>query len=330
MEKFSRKHLKEIRKIVQNRTGANLGTDGSRYGYRTRLPAVCAGFFLCLICLSAFTWAKFSGLNGDDAAFAAVYLGEGKFDIVIRNFSDRELELQDRVKLMQWSTGEEVEGENGKIRMDVSAIAPHSQGIVSVDISEGYDVEAMEEGLPEGDWYYFVLTNHNFVFGQDWMCAFDFETGRTEEAEEKLALMSEERPEAPKPQYGTGSLMNSDWSWPTESRDVSVFYGAQENGIHSDHINIAGTSGDEIYAVADGVVLETAYTGAYGNYILVDLGEGFTVRYGHLKEIKVSGGDEVSQGQVIGTLGQTGRATGPNLLFGVMLHGEAVNPLAAE
>lgn len=330
MEKYNRKHLGRIRETVQEKTGADMGANRRMYGCRAGRLALMAGCLLCFVCLSAFTYLKFSGLNGDEAAFAAVYLGEGKFDIVIRNFSDRELELQDRVKLMQWSTGEEVKGENSKIRMDVSAIAPHSQGIVSIDISEGYDLEAMEEGLPEGDWYYFVLTNNYFAFGQDWMCAFDFEIGQTEEAEEKLAQMPEERPEEPKPQYGTGSLMNSDWSWPTESRDVSVFYGIQENGRDSDHINIAGTSGDEIYAVADGVVVETAFTGTYGNYILVDLGEGLTVRYGHLKEIKVSEGDEIGQDQVIGTMGQTGTATGPNLLFEVMLHGEAVNPLAAE
>ena len=94
------------------------------------------------------------------AGFAPAYQGDGRFEIVIVNESGRELKLQDNVKVMQWSTGEEVEGDNGKIRMSGLTIAPHSQGVVSIDISEGYDVKAMEENLPEGDWYYFVLTNN--------------------------------------------------------------------------------------------------------------------------------------------------------------------------
>ena len=88
------------------------------------------------------------------AGFASAYQGDGRFEIVIINDSDKELELQDDVKVMQWSTSKEVEGDSGKIRMSGQTILPHSQGVVSIDISEGYDVKAMEENLPEGDWYY--------------------------------------------------------------------------------------------------------------------------------------------------------------------------------
>ena len=91
-------------------------------------------------------------------------------------------------------------------------------------------------------------------------------------------------------------------------------------------MNIAGTAGDEIYAVADGVVTEAAVESFSGNFITVDLGDDVTVKYGHLKEIKVSEGEKVKQGQVIATLGQTGMATGPNLLFAVSINGEEVNP----
>ena len=84
----------------------------------------------------------------------------------------------------------------------------------------------------------------------------------------------------------------------------------------------------EIYAVADGTVTEAAYESGAGNFIVVDLGEGVTVKYGHLKEIRVSEGEEVKQGQVIATMGTTGMATGPNLLFAVSVDGEEVNPFA--
>ena len=230
---------------------------------------------------------------------------------------------------MQWSTSKEVEGDSGKIRMSGQTILPHSQGVVSIDISEGYDVKAMEENLPEGDWYYFILTNNNFAFGQDWMCSFDFDIEQTEDVMDRSAdfmeqIAGEQRTE--EKQYGTGELVFPEWSWPTVSRKVSGLYGIRENGTHSDHINIAGTAGDEIYAVADGVVLEAAFESYSGNFIVVDLGDGITAKYGHLKEIKVSEGEEIKQGQVIAILGQTGMATGPNLMFAVSINGEEVNP----
>ncbi len=122
--------------------------------------------------------------------------------------------------------------------------------------------------------------------------------------------------------------MNPAWIWPTVSRDVSSSFGIQENGIYSGHVNICGMAGDEIYAVADGTVTEAAYESGAGNFIVVDLGEGVTVKYGHLKEIRVSEGEEVKQGQVIATMGTTGMATGPNLLFAISVDGEEVNPFA--
>ena len=85
-----------------------------------------------------------------------------------------------------------VEGDSRKIRMSGQTIEPRSQGVVSIDISEGYDVKAVEENLPEGDWYYFVLTNNNFAFGQDWMCSFDFEIEQTEDVMDRSADFMEQ------------------------------------------------------------------------------------------------------------------------------------------
>lgn len=130
--------------------------------------------------------------------------------------------------------------------------------------------------------------------------------------------------------YDTGNLVYSDRLWPTGSQRVSTFYGEQRNGAYSDHINIAGTAGEEIYAVADGVVVQIAFEHIYGNTIIVDLGDGIMVQYGHLQKIMVSEGDTLQQGQVIATLGQTGMATGPNLLFSVTVNGEKINPLVEE
>lgn len=333
IKRCSRRNLKNIQMIIENKTGVHIAAGKNPAGYRARQMALLAGCLLCFVTLSAFAYAKFSGLDGDEAGFGAAYQGDGRFEIVVMNYSDRELKLQNDVKVMQWSTGKEVEGNGEKIRMESLAIAPRSQGIVLIDLSEGYDIGAMEENLQEGDWYYFVLTNNNFAFGQDWMCSFDFGQERTEDIESSLAKAGEryrEEQSTTAPQYGTGDLAFPDWTWPTASRAVSAFYGEQKNGAFSDHINIAGTAGDEVYAVADGTVIETAFESTYGNIIIVDLGEGVTVKYGHLKDTKVSEGDEVKQGQVIAALGQSGMAAGPNLSFAVAVDGEAVNPLGEE
>ncbi len=219
MEKYNRKNLKNIQRIVQKKTGASIDAGQSTGGAKSGQMLLLVCSLLCFMTLCAFAYAKFSDLNGDEAGFAAVYQGEGRFEIVIVNDSDKELKLQNKVRVMQWSTGAEVEGDNEKIKMEISAIAPHSQGIVVIDISEGYDIDAMEEKLPEGDNYYFVLTNHNFAFGQDWLCFFDFEVERTEEVASHMLAAMEEREErkelSESRQYETGSLIYQDWLWPT-------------------------------------------------------------------------------------------------------------------
>lgn len=336
-ERFDRKNLKAIQAIVQEKTGAAVAKRGWLTGRKISQMVLLAGSLMCFVTLCAFAYAKFSSLDGDDAGFGAAYQGDGRFDIIIFNNSDRELKLQDKVKVMQWLSGKEVEGDKRKIKMQISNIAPHSQGVVSIDLSEGYDIGAMMEALQEGDDYYFVLTNNNFAFGQEWMCFFDFKVEAAEDMESRMsAAMQErenreaERKAAEKERYGTGSLLYPGWIWPTVSLSVSGVFGAQVNGKVSDHINIAGADGDEIYAVADGLVTETGFDGVCGNYILVDLGDGISVKYGHLKKINTFTGEEIRQGQVIAELGKTGIATGPNLLFEVTVNGEKVNPLAAE
>ena len=84
-------------------------------------------------------------------------------------------------------------------------------------------------------------------------------------------------------------------------------------------IDIANRTGTPILAADDGyVVMAGRDTWGYGNQVLIDHGNGFLTRYAHLDTIKVKAGQSVSKNQQIGTMGSTGRSTGPHLHFEVI------------
>lgn len=92
--------------------------------------------------------------------------------------------------------------------------------------------------------------------------------------------------------------------------------------------DIAVPYGTPIYAAYGGVVTAANYSRyGYGYHIVTD-GDGYTNMYAHLSDIKVSAGQTVSKGQLIGAVGCTGRCTGPHLHFEVHRDGVAINPLS--
>lgn len=330
MEKFNPSHLDNIQSIVERETGTNLHACRRAPALSLRKAIIIAACLICLLMLSAFAYARLS-IQEDRVGFSSAYQGAGRFEIAVINDSDQALNLQRTVKVMQWSTAAPAEGNSKKIRVETEAIPPHSRGVVSIDLSEGYDLAAMEENLTDGDGYYFILTNNCFVFGYDWMCSFNFEPESTAAAEAKLAesmRQAASHGEQARPLPEAEGLWSPDWHWPTGSRVVSAEFGLQENGAVSDHVNFAGTLGEEVYAVDGGTVVSAGFESDLGNVIMLELDGGVQVSYGYLESILVSPGDTVSRGQVIGTLGQTGTATGPNLRFGVTADGTAVNPLS--
>lgn len=93
-------------------------------------------------------------------------------------------------------------------------------------------------------------------------------------------------------------------------------------------IDLASRIGTKIYATGDGVVsLAEMNRHGYGNEVMIDHGFGYTSRYAHLEEILVKSGEKVSRGQVIGTLGSSGRSTGPHLHYEVRYMNAPINPM---
>lgn len=99
-----------------------------------------------------------------------------------------------------------------------------------------------------------------------------------------------------------------------------------KRGNHNRAVDLSGTTGKPIYAVASGKVMKAAYDSYSGNHILIDHGNGVTTYYGHCSSMIVSRGANVSQGQVIGYVGSTGVVTGPHLHFEVRVNGTQVTP----
>jgi len=92
-------------------------------------------------------------------------------------------------------------------------------------------------------------------------------------------------------------------------------------------IDIASPTGTPIKLTLDGTVSYTGYSTIYGNYVIVTHSGGYQSMYGHMHTIKVKRGQILSQGSIIGTVGNTGRSTGPHVHFSVYKNGKLINPL---
>jgi murein DD-endopeptidase MepM/ murein hydrolase activator NlpD len=118
--------------------------------------------------------------------------------------------------------------------------------------------------------------------------------------------------------------------WPIEGPVTSSFGEREDpfNGEGAFHsgIDISAASGSPVRATADGVVTGQEMGAGYGREVVLDHGHDVVTVYGHLSAAAVFPGQRVTQGQVIGYVGQTGRATGPHLHYEVRLHNVPVNP----
>lgn len=91
-------------------------------------------------------------------------------------------------------------------------------------------------------------------------------------------------------------------------------------------LDIATRKGTPIHATADGIVTYAGRKGLLGNVVIIDHGYGLVTRYGHCDEILKKANDEVKRGEIIATVGSTGRSTGPHVHYEVMLNGVLTNP----
>jgi murein DD-endopeptidase MepM/ murein hydrolase activator NlpD len=113
--------------------------------------------------------------------------------------------------------------------------------------------------------------------------------------------------------------------WPVVSPKLSSGYGSRWGRQHKG-VDII-SSKKSILAADNGKVIFAGKDGAYGNSIVIDHGNGYQTRYGHLSKISVKKGQVVEKGEKIGVMGSTGRSTGVHLHFEVITKGSSRNPL---
>jgi murein DD-endopeptidase MepM/ murein hydrolase activator NlpD len=106
-----------------------------------------------------------------------------------------------------------------------------------------------------------------------------------------------------------------DWTLPVNGYDLTGRFGAVSGLWSTSHtgLDFAAPSGTPIRSVADGVVKESGYDGAYGYKTVVSLPDGGEVWYCHQNEISVSKGQSLSAGEVLGYVGTSGNTTGSHL-----------------
>lgn len=112
------------------------------------------------------------------------------------------------------------------------------------------------------------------------------------------------------------SYVSSPYGW-------RVLYGIEEFHLG---IDLACAAGTDVLAAASGTVVLSQYHYSYGNYVIIDHGDGFSTLYAHLSSSNVSVGDFVGAGQTIGWVGLTGRTFGYHLHFETRVNGSTVDP----
>ncbi|ABK43569.1 peptidase M23B [Magnetococcus marinus MC-1] len=122
------------------------------------------------------------------------------------------------------------------------------------------------------------------------------------------------------------------FSMPTKGRFSGVFgsrriLNGQPRRPHNG-VDIAAPTGTPLRAIAPAEVVLTGHNYFFtGNTVVLHHGDGMTSLYAHMDSIQVKEGDMVARGQQIGTIGMTGRVTGPHVHWGTMVRGQRVDPL---
>jgi len=141
-----------------------------------------------------------------------------------------------------------------------------------------------------------------------------------------VGVITPERARADRPAARELPVGPTPFVWPVSGATIISTFGPRGEG-HHDGIDLSCPEGTPVRAVRAGRVLYADTLRGYGNLIIVEHDAGYATVYAHNRENRVHAGDAVRQGDVIATVGESGKTAGPNLHFEVRQDNVARNPL---
>jgi murein DD-endopeptidase MepM/ murein hydrolase activator NlpD len=117
------------------------------------------------------------------------------------------------------------------------------------------------------------------------------------------------------------------WLLPLKHYTISSPFGQHADSLHQG-LDLSAPEGTPFYAAHSGVVKLARYDGGMGYTVVIDLGSGITVTYGHSAKLLVREGQRVRAGDALGTVGSSGYAFGNTLYFGIQVNAKSVNPVS--
>lgn len=150
----------------------------------------------------------------------------------------------------------------------------------------------------------------------------------------ELNRQNEQNKPQPNPGGGGGSAVGTgNLVWPSYCTYITSRQGPRTHPVTGEYKNHGGTDigasyGTAIYAADSGTVVRSSdgWNGGWGNYVMIDHGNGMQTLYAHMSSRAVSVGQTVSRGQTIGYVGSTGMSTGPHLHFEMYVNGSRIDP----
>lgn len=115
-------------------------------------------------------------------------------------------------------------------------------------------------------------------------------------------------------------------------RTMASGYGVRRDPVYGtmkfhEGMDFSAPVGTPVYATADGLVRTSSWQGAYGNMVEIDHGFNYVTRYAHLSKLIAIPGQQVTRGDLIGLVGNTGKSTGSHLHYEVRYRGAPQNPV---
>jgi len=144
-------------------------------------------------------------------------------------------------------------------------------------------------------------------------------------------ILSEKKRKSKAKQSWTSTAPHADFQVPVDGRISSIFglrrfFNKQARRPHSG-LDIAAPEGTPIKALESGTIIDSGDFFFSGNMVYLDHGQGIISLYAHMNSIAVKPGEKIKKGQIIGTVGETGRVTGPHLHLAIFANQTMVDPL---